>query len=127
MVTPPDFRSYLILYFLDGYSGHVDTFTASDVVIDRAQHRALVNGRDIGLLFQEFELLHMLVAHPNHVFTRDEILARAWSSQPQATSRTVDVHIHRLRRKLGPRHAGSLVTVRRVGYMFRTAVTVHPV
>jgi len=101
-----------------GPAGH-RALAAPGLLIDPARHRVMVNGRDIELLYQEFELLGLLAGHPNRVLSRDEILSQAWSSQPQATTRTVDVHIHRLRRKLGPRHAGCLVTVRRVGYMFQ--------
>jgi DNA-binding response OmpR family regulator len=89
------------------------------MVVDRLQHRILVAGRDVGLLFQEFELLEFLMAHPYRAFTRAELLASVWTRERQVTSRTVDIHVHRLRRKLGPAVASCLVTVRRVGYMFR--------
>jgi DNA-binding response OmpR family regulator len=91
----------------------------SGLFVDRAQHRVLVEGRDIKLLFQEFELLELLATNPGRVFGRDEILSQAWNSPPQATTRTVDVHVHRVRHKLGPQYARCLVTVRKVGYMFR--------
>jgi DNA-binding response OmpR family regulator len=91
----------------------------TDLVIDRDQYRVLVDGQEIELAFQEFELLEFLAAHPYRTFTREELLSRAWGSRNQATNRTVDVHVHRLRRKLGPGYARYLVTVRRVGYMFR--------
>jgi DNA-binding response OmpR family regulator len=89
------------------------------LVVDREQHRVLLGGREIELVYQEFQLLGFLTAHPHRAFTRQQIIAGAWASVHQATSRTVDVHIHRLRRKLGPGHARHLVTVRRVGYMYR--------
>jgi Transcriptional regulatory protein, C terminal len=93
------------------------------LTVDRSQHRVLVNGLDIQLLFQEFELLEFLTAHPHRALTREEILAGAWGGrQQEAPTRTVDVHIHRLRRKLGPEYARSLVTVRRVGYLYRPHV-----
>jgi DNA-binding response OmpR family regulator len=95
------------------------TLGSADLVIDRDQYRVLLDGAEIELVFQEFELLEFLAAHPYRTFTREQILARAWGSRNQATTRTVDVHIHRLRRKLGPGYARHLVTVRRVGYMFR--------
>jgi DNA-binding response OmpR family regulator len=100
-------------------SAELRVMAAPGLVIDRAQHRVLIHGRDATLLFQEFELLELLATNPGRVFSREEIIGRAWSSHPPGTSRTVDIHIHRLRRKLGPSHAGCLVTVRRVGYMFR--------
>jgi hypothetical protein len=91
---------------------------AGDLLIDRDQYRATVSGRDLGLVHQEFELLAYLAAHPNRAFTRGEILAGAWPDWATLAGRTVDIHIHRLRRKLGPRYAPCLVTIRRVGYMF---------
>jgi DNA-binding response OmpR family regulator len=89
------------------------------VMVDRDRHQVLVDGREVVLLFQEFELLEFLTAHPGQVFSREQILASAWPTRPQATSRTVDVHIHRLRRKLGTRYGRCLITIRSVGYAFR--------
>ena len=89
------------------------------LVIDRGQRRVVLDGREIELVFQESELLDFLTAHPYRVFTREQIIAGAWAGHRQATGRTVDVHMHRLRRKLGPGYARYLVTVRRVGYTFR--------
>jgi hypothetical protein len=93
------------------------------LVIDRAQRRVLAGGRDIGLVFQEFELLEFLTANPGSAFTRRQLLAQVWGDLHQATGRTVDVHIHRLRRKLGPVFSPRLVTVRRVGYMYEPPAT----
>ena len=89
------------------------------LIIDPDQRRVLLDGREIELVFQEFELLEFLTAHPDRAFTREQIISGAWVGRRQATGRTVDVHIHRLRRKLGPGYARYLVTVRRVGYTFR--------
>ena len=89
------------------------------LVIHGDQRRVLLDGREIELVFQEFELLDFLTAHPCRVFTRKQIIAGAWAGHQQATGRTVDVHVHRLRRKLGPGYARYIVTVRRVGYTFR--------
>lgn len=92
--------------------------SADGLVVDTARHRAVVRGHDAGLTFQEFELLTFLAANPGQVFTRKHLLERAWGDVYQG-ARTVDVHIHRLRRKLGSPYARSLVTVRRVGYMYQ--------
>ena len=89
------------------------------LVIDHDQRRVLLDGREIELVFQEFELLDFLTAHPYRAFTREQMIVGAWAGHQQATGRTVDVHMHRLRRKLGPGYARYLVTVRRVGYAFR--------
>jgi hypothetical protein len=89
------------------------------IVVDEVQRRVLVGGRDAGLVFKEFELLAFLAANPERVFTRPHLLASVWGEDFDGTARTVDVHVHRLRRKLGPTHADSLITVRRVGYLYR--------
>lgn len=129
VVPAEDGRSHLAIigYVIPGpspYGPHdAEKATAAaapaGMVVDRLQHRILVAGRDVGLLFQEFELLEFLMAHPYRAFTRAELLASVWTRERQVTSRTVDIHVHRLRRKLGPAVASCLVTVRRVGYMFR--------
>jgi DNA-binding response OmpR family regulator len=93
------------------------------LVVDSAQHRVLAGGRDIGLVFQEFELFEFLTANPGSAFTRRQLLAQVWGDMRQATGRTVDVHVHRLRRKLGPEYGRRLVTVRRVGYMYDPPTT----
>jgi DNA-binding response OmpR family regulator len=71
-------------------------------VVDTVQHRALVNGRDAGLVFSESELLAYLTAYPARMFTRAHLLASVWGKEYQGRSRTVDVHVCRPRRKLGP-------------------------
>ena len=85
-----------------------------------------IDGREIQFTFQEFELLAFLAAHPAIVFTRAELVERVWhrtlgqDGRPvPRDSRTVDVHVSRVRRKLGPRHGQCLVTEYRVGYQFR--------
>jgi len=89
------------------------------LVIDPDQRMVLVDGREIELVFEEFELLEFLAAHPYRSFTRRQLVAGAWAGHRPTTGRTVDVYIHRLRRKLGPAYAGYLITVQRVGYTFR--------
>ena len=98
------------------------------LLLDHAQRRVWIDGHEILLTFQEFELLAFLAAHPGTVFTRAELVERVWhrtlaqDGRPVARdSRTVDVHVSRLRRKLGPRHGQSLVTEYRVGYQYRPA------
>jgi DNA-binding response OmpR family regulator len=91
-------------------------------VVDAAQHRALVDGRDVGLVFREFELLAFLTARPGQAFTRTHLLASVWGKAYEGTSRTVDVHIHRLRRKLGPEYGQRLITMRHLGYLYRPQV-----
>lgn len=89
------------------------------MVVDAAGYRVLAGGRNAGLVLREFELLAFLAANPGQVFARAQLLARVWGNAYQEGTRTVDVHIHRLRRKLGPKYARRLITVRHVGYMYQ--------
>jgi len=96
------------------------------LLLDHAQRRAWIEGREILLTSQEFELLAFLAEHPGTVFTRAELVERVWhrtlagDGRPVAQdSRTVDVHVSRVRRKLGPRHGRCLITEYRVGYQYR--------
>jgi DNA-binding winged helix-turn-helix (wHTH) protein len=96
------------------------------LLLDHAQRRVWIDGREVQLTFQEFELLAFLAAHPAIVFTRAELAERVWhrslgqDGRPAPRdSRTVDVHVSRLRRKLGPCYGACLVTEYRVGYRFR--------
>jgi hypothetical protein len=96
-----------------------DGVLADGLVVDAAGYRVLAGGRNAGLVLREFELLAFLAANPGQVFTRAHLLARVWGNTNQAGTRTVDVHIHRLRRKLGPEYGHRLITVRHVGYMYQ--------
>jgi Transcriptional regulatory protein, C terminal len=89
------------------------------LIVDAAQHRALVDGCDIGLVHLEFELLAFLTAHPRRAFTRAQLLACVWGKAYEGGDRTVDVHVHRLRRKLGPEYGRCVVTMRHLGYLYR--------
>jgi DNA-binding response OmpR family regulator len=80
-----------------------------------------LEGTEIRLTYQEFELLAFLSANPAQVFSRADLLARVWPDCPPANTRTVDVHVSRLRRKLGPVHGPCLATEYRVGYRFEPA------
>jgi DNA-binding response OmpR family regulator len=90
---------------------------ASGVVIDEASYSAKVHGRPLDLTFKEFELLRFLATHPSRVFTREQLLSEVWGYDYFGGTRTVDVHVRRLRAKLGDQE--SLIgTVRNVGYRF---------
>jgi hypothetical protein len=93
----------------------------SGLLLDHDQRRVWVDGAEIALTFQEFELLAFLSAHPSTVFTRSDLVTRVWQRDFAADSRTVDVHVSRLRHKLGPAYGRYLVTEYRVGYQFRPA------
>src|SRR5919198_6248541 len=88
------------------------------VRIDSVQRTAEVDGRELDLTYLEFELLAHLVAHPHRVHTRDQLVTTVWGYGHVGDGRTVDVHIARLRRKLGSEHRRVIQTVRRVGYKY---------
>jgi hypothetical protein len=86
--------------------------------VDTVQRTAEVAGRPLDLTYLEFELLAHLVAHPGRVHTRDQLVGTVWGYGHVGDGRTVDVHVARLRRKLGAEHRDTIRTVRRVGYKY---------
>jgi hypothetical protein len=88
------------------------------VRVDTVRRTAAVDGRELDLTYLEFELLAHLVAHPHRVHTRDQLVTTVWGYGHVGDGRTVDVHIARLRRKLGTEHRRTIQTVRRVGYKY---------
>ena len=93
------------------------TISNSGVVIDENSYSAKVHGQPMDLTFKEFELLRFLAQHPGRVFTREQLLSEVWGYDYFGGTRTVDVHIRRLRAKLGDLEA-LIGTVRNVGYRF---------
>ena len=89
-----------------------------EVVIDETAYTAKIRGRSLDLTFKEFELLKFLAQHPGRVFTRAQLLQEIWGYDYFGGTRTVDVHIRRLRSKLGPEFEAIIGTVRNVGYRF---------
>src|SRR5690606_35093053 len=87
---------------------------------DEATYSAKLKGRVLDLTFKEFELLKYLAQHPGRVFTRAQLLQEVWGYDYFGGTRTVDVHVRRLRAKLGPEHESLIGTVRNVGYRFVT-------
>ena len=81
-------------------------------------YQAAVDGEPLDLTYMEYELLKFLASSPGKVFTREALLSRVWGYDYYGGARTVDVHIRRLRAKLGEEHAGLIHTVRSVGYRF---------
>ncbi|MGW1064580.1 winged helix-turn-helix domain-containing protein [Streptomyces aureus] len=88
------------------------------VRVDPVQRTAEVDGQALDLTYLEFELLAHLVRHPHRVHTRDQLVSTVWGYGHVGDGRTVDVHVARLRRKLGSRHRQTIQTVRRVGYKY---------
>ncbi|MYU21440.1 winged helix-turn-helix domain-containing protein [Streptomyces sp. SID8352] len=93
------------------------------VRIDPARRTAAVDGRELDLTYLEFELLAHLVAHPHRVHSRDHLVTTVWGYGHVGDGRTVDVHVARLRRKLGAEHRRTIQTVRRVGYKYTPPVS----
>lgn len=121
----PPMVGYLVLIPADrphiAETGVLQNTAATDdalVRVDSVQRTAEVDGRRLDLTYLEFELLAHLVAHPHRVHTRDQLVTTVWGYGHVGDGRTVDVHIARLRRKLGAEHRGTIQTVRRVGYKY---------
>jgi len=90
--------------------------TLGELVIDEETYVARVRGRPLDLTYKEFELLKYLCQHPGRVFSRTQLLREVWGYDFFGGTRTVDVHVRRLRAKLGPDHESLIGTVRNVGY-----------
>jgi DNA-binding response OmpR family regulator len=91
---------------------------SGEISVDDVTYTAKLGGRPLDLTFKEFELLKYLAQHPGRVFTREQLLQEVWGYDYFGGTRTVDVHVRRLRAKLGPEHEQLIGTVRNVGYRF---------
>lgn len=94
---------------------------AAGVVIDEDSYTVRVHGKPLNLTYKEFELLKYLAQHPGRVFTRAQLLNEVWGYDYYGGTRTVDVHVRRLRAKLGSDHENLISTVRNVGYRLTIA------
>ena len=101
---------------------NVGEIRQGDVAIEEATFTAKLRGQKLDLTFKEFELLKFLAQHPGRVFTRAQLLHEIWGYDYFGGTRTVDVHIRRLRSKLGPEFESIIGTVRNVGYRFTAPV-----
>jgi len=90
----------------------------SGLALNLETYQASFNGRPLDLTYMEYELLKFLAQNPGKVFTREMLLSRVWGYEYYGGARTVDVHVRRLRAKLGEEHANLIQTVRSVGYRF---------
>jgi DNA-binding response OmpR family regulator len=99
-------------------SGPAEEIRSGDLSIDEGTYQARVGTRPLDLTFKEFELLKYLAQHPGRVFTRAQLLQEVWGYDYFGGTRTVDVHVRRLRAKLGPEREALIGTVRNVGYKF---------
>jgi DNA-binding response OmpR family regulator len=101
-----------------GPDAELAEISSGDLTVDAGGYVARVRGRPLDLTYKEFELLKYLAQHPGRVFTRAQLLQEVWGYDYYGGTRTVDVHVRRLRAKLGPEHEQLIGTVRNVGYRF---------
>ncbi len=99
----------------EGGNAQDDIFKVGDIVINREEYKIVNKGEELILPRKEFELLALLTSKPNKVFKRETILDRVWGSEVVVGGRTIDVHIRKLREKIGEEH---FKTVKGVGYKF---------
>ena len=121
-VTPCDARELEArlahLFWRTGRGLRPELVEYGPLVLNLETYQGSVSGRPLSLTFMEYELLRFLATHPGKVFTRETLLSRVWGYEYYGGARTVDVHIRRLRAKLGEEHANLISTVRSVGYRF---------
>ena len=98
--------------------GGTDVINVENMTINLATYQVTVGGNPIDFTYLEYALLSFLVRHPGHTFSRDALLQHVWGFDYYGGSRTVDVHVRRIRAKLGPELAQRLETVRGVGYLW---------
>lgn len=96
----------------------LDCISVDGLVINLATYQVTINGEPIDFTYLEYALLSFLAKHPGRTFSRDALLQRVWGFDYYGGSRTVDVHVRRIRSKLGPDLAERLETVRGVGYLW---------
>jgi DNA-binding response OmpR family regulator len=117
--TPQEIAARLAhLFWRTGRGLHAELIEYGPLVLNLETYQAAVAGRVLDLTFMEYELLRFLAARPGKVFTRETLLSRVWGYEYYGGARTVDVHVRRLRAKLGEEHASLIETVRSVGYRF---------
>ena len=108
------------LLWRSGKGGTTDVLEYGPLVLNLETYQAVIEKKPLDLTYMEYELLKFLATHPGKVFTRETLLSRVWGYEYYGGARTVDVHIRRLRAKLGEEH-NLIHTVRSVGYRFGTS------
>jgi len=105
-------------FYLTGRGTNPDLVEYDELMLNLETYQAAVAGRPLDLTYMEYELLKFFATHPAKVFTREILLSRVWGYDYYGGARTVDVHVRRLRAKLGDEHASYIHTIRSVGYRF---------
>jgi DNA-binding response OmpR family regulator len=106
------------LFWRTGQGTRPELVEYAGLVLNLETYQAAIEGTPLDLTYMEYELLKFLSSHPGKVFTRETLLSRVWGYEYYGGARTVDVHVRRLRAKLGEEHANLIQTVRSVGYRF---------
>ncbi len=106
------------LFWRTGRGTRPELIEYGELVLNLETYQAAITGAPLDLTYMEYELLKFLASHPGKVFTRETLLSRVWGYEYYGGARTVDVHVRRLRAKLGEEHANLIQTVRSVGYRF---------
>ena len=106
------------LFWRTGKGTRPELIEYGPLALNLETYQAAIAGKPLDLTYMEYELLKFLSSHPGKVFTREVLLSRVWGYEYYGGARTVDVHIRRLRAKLGEEHANLIHTVRSVGYRF---------
>jgi DNA-binding response OmpR family regulator len=101
-----------------GLADEGDIVRVGGLELNLATYQVTIDGTPVDFTYMEYELLRFLVTHPNRVFSREALLSRVWGYDFYGGTRTVDVHVRRVRAKLGAEHAARIRTVRSVGYRF---------
>jgi DNA-binding response OmpR family regulator len=99
-------------------AGSADFIRMGDLTINLATYQIKIDGEPLDLTYLEYALLAFLITHPGRTYSRDNLLKRVWGFDYYGGSRTVDVHVRRVRAKLGPDYSQYLETVRGVGYLW---------
>jgi DNA-binding response OmpR family regulator len=106
------------LFWRAGRAPRAEMVEYGDLLLNLETYQAALGARPLDLTYMEYELLKFFALHPGKVFTREQLLSRVWGYEYYGGARTVDVHVRRLRAKLGEEHAALIQTVRSVGYRF---------
>jgi two-component system, OmpR family, alkaline phosphatase synthesis response regulator PhoP len=115
---PKEFDARLAhLLWRSGKTSRPELVEYGPLILNLETYQAMIEGQALVLTYMEYELLKFLATHPGKVFTRETLLSRVWGYEYYGGARTVDVHIRRLRAKLGEEH-NLIQTVRSVGYRF---------
>lgn len=116
---PREFEARLNhVFFKAGRITHAEVVEYGPLKLNVETYQAVLADRPLDLTYMEYELLKFLSSHPGKVFTRETLLSRVWGYDYYGGARTVDVHVRRLRSKMGEEHANLIQTVRSVGYSF---------